>query len=230
MGGPKAGKQGMGMGNTESARWTVIGAIAGALRGALSRVLTGALTGVLSSALTGVFAGVLMGALLGSWPHSGAAAVSFVRGDVDAGGSVDLSDAVGIFNHLFLGAEEPPCLAAADADDSGSVDITDGIYLLNYLFLGGPAPAAPFPACARHDEWPGLKCLHFEACRTVDVAACEAAGGTTVVWSCCQSVSDFPGLCVIGPCGCAPWFSHEIWVCDCGEGLCWDGTACVERQ
>lgn len=172
--------------------------------------------------------GIFLSVLAGSWPLSGAAAVSFVRGDTDASGSVDLSDAAGIFNHLFLGGEEPPCLAAADADDSGSVDITDGIYLLTYLFLGGPAPAAPFPECARHPSSPDLPCLHFEACRPVDEEACMAAGGFVRIERCCGAVPDFTNLCVIGPCSCPPDSEHEIQVCDCGEGMCWDGTACVE--
>jgi hypothetical protein len=44
---------------------------------------------------------------------------------------------------------------------------------------------------------------------------------------CCTSVSDFPNLCLVGACGCAPANSHQIKVCDCGTGRCFDGTACV---
>src|SRR5262245_13744297 len=68
-------------------------------------------------------------------------AALFIRGDVDASGQHDISDAVGILGHLFLGGHVgPDCLDALDVDDSGEVEITDGIYLLGYLFLGNSAP------------------------------------------------------------------------------------------
>jgi hypothetical protein len=53
-------------------------------------------------------------------------------------------------------------------------------------------------------------------------AACKAAGGTVGTSLCCGSVSDFPDLCVIGACGCGPNASHEVLVCRCTEGQCWD--------
>jgi hypothetical protein len=57
----------------------------------------------------------------------------FRRGDSNADGSFDLSDAVGILGHLFLGGGEPACMAAADVDDDGKVDISDPIRLLGWL-------------------------------------------------------------------------------------------------
>jgi hypothetical protein len=68
---------------------------------------------------------------------------SFRRGDSNADGAFDLSDAVGTLGHLFLGLEEPVCLAAADVDDDGRIDITDPIRLLGWLFLGSEPPAPP---------------------------------------------------------------------------------------
>ncbi|HLU48427.1 MAG TPA: hypothetical protein VK116_10095, partial [Planctomycetota bacterium] len=38
----------------------------------------------------------------------------FVRGDVEENGSINISDAVRILEHLFLGGNEPACLDAAD--------------------------------------------------------------------------------------------------------------------
>lgn len=69
----------------------------------------------------------------------------FLRGDVSSDGDVSLSDAVQLFNYLFLGGSPPACLDSADANDDGSVELTDGVQVLNYLFLGGSAPAEPFP-------------------------------------------------------------------------------------
>lgn len=72
--------------------------------------------------------------------------VTFIRGDANFDGKVDLSDSIFLNNYLFKGGSLPSCNDAADANDDGKVDISDGIYLNNYLFLGtGSAPPAPYP-------------------------------------------------------------------------------------
>jgi len=71
----------------------------------------------------------------------------FVRGDFDANGDLQLTDAIGIFNFLFLGGAAPSCAAAADASAQGEVNLTSGVYILNFLFTGGSAPTAPYPEC-----------------------------------------------------------------------------------
>jgi hypothetical protein len=58
-------------------------------------------------------------------------------------------------------------------------------------------------------------------------ASCALSGGTVETASCCMSTPDFPNLCRIGPCGCSPANSHEIQVCQCGDGMCFDGTSCA---
>jgi hypothetical protein len=72
---------------------------------------------------------------------------SFIRGDFDGSGAVDLSDAVGVLNYLFLGGKDNRCLEAMDANDDSAIDVSDPLSLLYYLFLGGAAPADPFPFC-----------------------------------------------------------------------------------
>jgi len=73
----------------------------------------------------------------------------FVRGDVNADGSVDIADPIGTLLYLYAGAHGVTCLDAADADDDGTISITDPIHTLQYLFLTGaslPPPAgAPGP-------------------------------------------------------------------------------------
>jgi len=59
--------------------------------------------------------------------------------------------------------------------------------------------------------------------------ACLHSGGTVSSAMCCASADDFPDTCVIGACGCPPDGSHQVAVCDCGEGRCFNGTECVER-
>ncbi len=58
--------------------------------------------------------------------------------------------------------------------------------------------------------------------------SCINSGGTVSTSLCCKEVSDFPNLCLIGACGCSPENSHEIKICDCGEGKCFDGNECNE--
>lgn len=92
--------------------------------------------------------------------------IAFRRGDSNADGAADLSDAVFTLLHLFSGGEAPACLDAADSDDSGSLDISDPVYLLNYLFVGGPPPANPFPECGP-DPTPDddLGCASYGRCQ-----------------------------------------------------------------
>jgi len=58
---------------------------------------------------------------------------------------------------------------------------------------------------------------------------CETSGGTVELRLCCESVGNFPNLCLDGPCTCLPENSHEVLVCQCPEGFCWNGldTGCV---
>ncbi len=72
---------------------------------------------------------------------------TFVRGDSNADGVVDISDAQRSLFFLFLCLGcQPECLDAADADDSGQYDITDIVYTLVWLFLGGHEPPPPTPS------------------------------------------------------------------------------------
>ena len=63
----------------------------------------------------------------------------FQRGDCNADGSVNISDATCALNWLFAGAPEPGCLASLNANGDGEVNITDPVWLLSFLFAGGPA-------------------------------------------------------------------------------------------
>ncbi len=83
---------------------------------------------------------------------------SFIRGDANDDSMVNLTDAIFILSHLFMGGEGPSCLAAADSTGNRSLDLSDSVFLLNFLFNGGDAPPAPFPECgpyeARDDDLP----------------------------------------------------------------------------
>jgi hypothetical protein len=74
---------------------------------------------------------------------------TFLRGNANDDGRVDIADAVWILNDLFGDGPPSPCPDASDANDSGVVDISDPLFLINYLFLanGGPPPAPGADIC-----------------------------------------------------------------------------------
>ena len=65
---------------------------------------------------------------------------TYLCGDADGDGKIDIADAVYLLNYLFTGGPAPDLLEAGDANCDGVVDIADVVYLINYLFIGGPPP------------------------------------------------------------------------------------------
>jgi hypothetical protein len=109
-----------------------------------------------------IFPALLAGAVLSGGRRVEAG--TFIRGDVDGGGRVTISDAVNILRYLFQGSPEAvACARAADLNDDGLLGVGDAIYLLNFLFVAGPPPPPPFPGC-----WFDLK---------EDRLACDSAAG-----------------------------------------------------
>jgi hypothetical protein len=89
----------------------------------------------------------------------------FRRGDCNADGDVDLSDAVRTLGVLFLGEETPGCLDACDSNDDGVTDISDAVATLGALFLGDPAPPAPgMHACGPDPSDDELDCQDYPPC------------------------------------------------------------------
>ena len=81
----------------------------------------------------------------------------FIRGDVAADGTVNISDAVKALLVLFSG-ETTDCEDALDADDNGSLQITDPIYVLDYLFRSGSPITAPYPDAGADPTEDALGC------------------------------------------------------------------------
>jgi len=103
----------------------------------------------------------------------------FTRGDVNGSGNLSLTDAILIFQYLFLdGQTALPCLDAADIDDDGELLSTDGIYLLTYLFLDGKEPPEPFQSCGADQTEDGLDCGSFEPCSSLGVFICCDSSGS----------------------------------------------------
>ncbi len=103
--------------------------------------------------------GVDMGAL----PSIAAGEAPFMRGDANADGRTDISDAVTVLRHLFAGYSSL-CLDAHDANDDGRLDIADAVALLGHLFASqGPLPA-PFGACGADPTLDALGCGAHAPC------------------------------------------------------------------
>jgi hypothetical protein len=84
-------------------------------------------------------------------------------GDCNSDRGTDISDAVCLLGHLFLGdpvalpcgsgqAADPGNLALLDLNGDEVMDLSDPIYLLGHLFLGDPPPVQ------------GKECLSFPGC------------------------------------------------------------------
>lgn len=121
---------------------------------------------------------LLLVPLLSSFYASRTLRADFVRGDVDGNGSVEMTDAVRIFGHLFLGNPKTlACQDAADPSDRGSIDLSAGIYLLNFLFVGGSPPAEPYPHCGDDPTNDKLGCESYASCPDVPDASDLDADG-----------------------------------------------------
>lgn len=95
----------------------------------------------------------------------------FIRGDSNEDARQNLSDAISMFDFLFMGDSPPSCLSSADANDDGAVDCSDPIFLLNYLFLGTSSPGEPFSGCGNDPTADMLACSTQPVCLEFDFRA-----------------------------------------------------------
>lgn len=75
--------------------------------------------------------------------------VVFLRGDVNADGLVNGTDASLIYNYLYYGTVPKGalinCFDAFDSNDDGRNDLSDGVYINSFVSRGGPQPPLPYP-------------------------------------------------------------------------------------
>jgi len=88
---------------------------------------------------------------------------SFVRGDANDDGVVDVADAVAALLHLFRADAEPYCPDALDANDDGQVNLSDPVRVLNHLFQLGAPLAAPYPSRGFDATADELLCRSYES-------------------------------------------------------------------
>ena len=66
--------------------------------------------------------------------------ITFLCGDANGDGSVNVSDAVYVIGYVFSGGSEPIPLISGDANCDLTVNVSDAVYIINYVFTGGNAP------------------------------------------------------------------------------------------
>ena len=68
-----------------------------------------------------------------------------ICGDLDNSDSIDLADAIHLFEYIF-GQQPPlPDPSVADVNCDGKIDISDVTYLLAFIFYGAAEPCADCP-------------------------------------------------------------------------------------
>ena len=89
---------------------------------------------------------------------------SFVRGDTNADGELDIADAIWNLFFLFGGIIEPACMDALDANDDAAVDIADVVAILSHLFASSgplPPPSGECGSDPTEDPW---GCVSYPPC------------------------------------------------------------------
>ncbi len=89
---------------------------------------------------------------------------SFLRGDANADGRIDISDPVFLLRHLFQGGPRLTCADSGDADDDGDLNISDSVRVLGLLFRGGLPLPAPGRECGPDLTGDELSCASYEPC------------------------------------------------------------------
>ena len=95
---------------------------------------------------------------------------TFIRGELNGNGSIDLGDPIALLAGLFLDGVDLDCLDAADVNDDGVAELADALDLLGYLYGGATPPPAPFPACGFDRTSDAIDC-------EISPAACPSGGG-----------------------------------------------------
>ena len=90
--------------------------------------------------------------------------VPFLRGDTNADGRTDVTDALVLAQALFRQGPALACAQAGDTDDDGRVALTDAIHLLLYLFGGDATLPEPAMRCGIDPTLDALECRAHGAC------------------------------------------------------------------
>jgi hypothetical protein len=76
-------------------------------------------------------------------PFTFQAVITYVCGDGNGDGEVNVADGVFIINYVFKGGPAPDPIQAGDANCDGDANVADAVYIIAYVFKGGPDPCCP---------------------------------------------------------------------------------------
>jgi hypothetical protein len=65
---------------------------------------------------------------------------TMLRGDCNADGEVNVTDAVYVISYVLRSGPPPNPIIAGDVNCDVIVNVTDAVYLINYLFKNGDPP------------------------------------------------------------------------------------------
>lgn len=68
---------------------------------------------------------------------------TYLCGDANRDGMVNVSDVVRIKNWIFCGGAAPDPLESGDVNCDGSVNVSDAVYIINWIFVHGNWPCDP---------------------------------------------------------------------------------------
>ena len=83
---------------------------------------------------------------------------TFIRGDGNRDGLVNIGDGIFALAYLFSG-QPATCEDALDGNDDGQVNVADAVFLLSWLFNSGTEPPAPFPDAGLDPTADPLDCV-----------------------------------------------------------------------
>lgn len=160
---------------------------------------------------------------------------TFIRGDANGDGTLNVADVV--FNLNFLFSQGPgECLDALDANDDGANNIADPIGILGFLFGGpGAPPPAPFPNCGSDPTADALDCQGPLAACPEDVTGCTLNSDCATGEFCRTATGDCGGVgdCQVIPFVCTLQFDP---VCGCdgntysNECIAWSAGTSVDFE
>jgi len=88
----------------------------------------------------------------------------FIRGDVNEDGIVSISDAVRLFEELFIGIPGGVCSRTGDVNHDHQRDLGDVIFLLGAILLPTQTIDPPFPSCGLGGGMSPLPCTSVQIC------------------------------------------------------------------
>jgi outer membrane protein assembly factor BamB len=65
---------------------------------------------------------------------------TYVCGDVNSSGTINILDITFLINYVYKGGQAPDPLESGDVNGNGVVNLLDITYLINFVYKGGPAP------------------------------------------------------------------------------------------